>query len=148
MCSGLIEVVHTVRLVVHGIVALWQSGLTHTTPVRQGGEEGEWRVCFLLQWNLFSEEWTTSPQWTNSKQFAPCLLYHIRIVHTFLPPKKGQHLNNGQNTCPKCVHYSEIPLYSKISLVPPLIITMYIPHYSLLPTYYICVCVFSVTVYL
>ena len=26
----------------------------------------------------------------------------------YTPPKKGQPLNNGQNTRPQCVHYSEI----------------------------------------
>ena len=41
------------------------------------------------------------------KLLAPCLY----IVHTFLPPKKGQPLNNGQNTRPQSVHYSEVPLY-------------------------------------
>ena len=35
------------------------------------------------------------------------------IVHTFLPPKKGQPLNNGQNGRPQCVHYSEDPLYTE-----------------------------------
>ena len=34
--------------------------------------------------------------------FTPCLY----IVHTFLPPKKGQPLNNGQNARPQC---SEVP---------------------------------------
>ena len=34
------------------------------------------------------------------------------IVHTFLPPKKGQPLNNGQNARPQYVHYSEVPLYT------------------------------------
>ena len=38
------------------------------------------------------------------------------IVHTFLPPIKGQHLNNGQNARPQCVHYSEVPLYSTFIL--------------------------------
>ena len=32
----------------------------------------------------------------------------LPIVHTFLPPKKGQH---RQNSCPQLVHYSEVPLY-------------------------------------
>ena len=31
-------------------------------------------------------------------------------VHTFLPPTKGQSLNNGQNARPQRVHYSEVPL--------------------------------------
>ena len=37
----------------------------------------------------------------------------IIIVHTFLPLKKGQPLNNGQNGRPQCVHYSEVPLYTE-----------------------------------
>ena len=36
--------------------------------------------------------------------------HSLPIVHTFLPPKKGQPLNNGQNARPQCVHYSEVPL--------------------------------------
>ena len=28
------------------------------------------------------------------------------------PPTKGQPPNNGQNACPHCVHYSEVPLYN------------------------------------
>ena len=40
----------------------------------------------------------------NRQLFASCLYE----VHTFLPPKKGQPLNNGQNACPQCVHYSEM----------------------------------------
>ena len=44
---------------------------------------------------------------TMDTQFAP----YLHIVHTFLPPKKGQPLNNGQNARPQCVHYSEVPLY-------------------------------------
>ena len=34
------------------------------------------------------------------------------IVHAFLPLKKGQPLNNGQNARPQCVHYLEVPLYT------------------------------------
>ena len=30
---------------------------------------------------------------------------YLYIVHTFLPPKKGQPLNNGQNARPQCVHF-------------------------------------------
>ena len=46
------------------------------------------------------------------KLLAPCL-----YIHTFLPPKKEQPLNNGQNTRPQSVHYSEVPLYFiKVSL--------------------------------
>ena len=52
--------------------------------------------------NGHSEEWTTSLQWT-----------HCYIVHTFLPPNKGQPLNNGQNARPQCVHYSEVSLYNR-----------------------------------
>ena len=44
---------------------------------------------------------------TMDKLLAP----YLYIVHTFLPPNKGQPLNNGQNACPQCVHYSEVPLY-------------------------------------
>ena len=40
------------------------------------------------------------------------LAAYLYIVHTFLPPNKGQPLNNGQNACPQCVHYSEVPLYT------------------------------------
>ena len=39
----------------------------------------------------------------------PCLY----IVYTFLPLKKGQPLNHGQNAHPQSVHYSEVPLYIK-----------------------------------
>ena len=39
-------------------------------------------------------------------------VHPLPIAHTFLPPKKGQLLNNGRNTRPKCVHYSEVPLKS------------------------------------
>ena len=35
------------------------------------------------------------------------LLYN---AHTFLPPKKGQPLNNGQNARPQRLHYSEVSL--------------------------------------
>ena len=44
------------------------------------------------------------------KQFALSLY----IVHTFLPPKKGQPLSNGQNAHPQRVHYSEVPLYTHV----------------------------------
>ena len=47
---------------------------------------------------------------TMDKLFTPCPY----IVHTFLPPKKGQPLNNGQNARPQPVHYSEVPLYSDV----------------------------------
>ena len=30
------------------------------------------------------------------------------------PQRKGQPPNNGQNACPKSVHYSEVPLYMQI----------------------------------
>ena len=39
------------------------------------------------------------------------LVDSVYTVHTFLPPKKGQPLNNGQNARPQCVYYSEVPLY-------------------------------------
>ena len=45
---------------------------------------------------------------TMDKLFAPCLY----IIHTSLPPKKEEPLNNGQNTHLQRVHYSEIPLYT------------------------------------
>ena len=54
-----------------------------------------------------SKEWTTSLQWTHSSPPT-----YIIIVHIFLPPKKGHPLNNGQNTRPQLVHYSEVPLYN------------------------------------
>ena len=41
-----------------------------------------------------------------------CSSTNIIIVQK--PPKKGQPLNNGQNACPQCVHYSEVPLYSYV----------------------------------
>ena len=44
---------------------------------------------------------------TMDKLFA----LYLYIVHTFLPPKKRQPLNNGQNARPQHVHYSEVPLY-------------------------------------
>ena len=45
---------------------------------------------------------------TTDKLFTLCLY----IAHIFLPPKKGQPLNNGQNARPQRVHYSEVPLYT------------------------------------
>ena len=48
------------------------------------------------------------PPYSGHTLFTP----YLYIVHTFLPPKKGQPLKNGQNARPQCVHYSEVPLYS------------------------------------
>ena len=63
--------------------------------------------------NGHSEEWETSLQWTNCSPPA-------YIVYTFLPPKKGQPLNNGQKANPQCVHYQEVPLYTVqcVTLLP------------------------------
>ena len=59
-------------------------------------------------------------------------------VHTFLPPTKGQPLNNGQNARPQRVHYSEVPLYMytwcmSIRSVYLIVLTMKITSMSLLP---------------
>ena len=45
----------------------------------------------------------------NGQTIHPLLTY----CPTFLPPKKGQPLNNGQNGRPQYVHYSEVPLYTE-----------------------------------
>ena len=74
-------------------------------------------------------------------QFAPCPY----IVHTFLPSKKGQPLNNGQNACLQLVHYSEVPLTNIQELHNGLIknrgpnsyIGVY-PAHSLQPTVTLC----------
>ena len=55
--------------------------------------------------NGHSEEWTTFLQWTHC--VPPTYVY---IANTFLPPKSGQPLNNGQNARPQRVHYSEVPV--------------------------------------
>ena len=48
-----------------------------------------------------NEERTTSLQRTNCLPPA-----YILFLHFYIPQKKGQPLNNGQNIRPQCVHYS------------------------------------------
>ena len=87
---------------------------THGSSIRKSSQNDRALYISTEVWLKYSgtsdnghyEEWTTSLQWTNCSPPT-----YIIIVHTFLPQKKGQPLNNGQNTPPQSVHYSEVPLY-------------------------------------
>ena len=88
-----------------GDLASYETAREKCTAQLKRVEERREKVYSGTSDNIHSEEWTTSLQWTHCSPPA-----YILSIHLYIPPKKGQPLNNGHKAHPLLVHYSEVPL--------------------------------------